>query len=98
MALGSAVLTTGPAPAIGKIQLVDQNVEPGKEAKTPPAEVHVVLPSRLELSCLPADSWTVTVRTEVTTDRLGTLAVLYRALAPGEGRDGVVQPGGVALM
>jgi hypothetical protein len=79
-------------------------VEPGEEVKTPSSEVHVVLPCRLKLSCLPADSWTVPVWTELTIavkisdvdgnrvhliDRLGTLD---RALVPGEKGDGVVQP------
>lgn len=34
------------------------------------------------------------VQWQLSTDRLGSLAVLDRALVPGEERDGVVQPGG----
>ena len=61
----TATLTAGKEPAEGQLQLVDQNVGPGEEVKTPSAEVHVVLPARLELSLLPHKSWSVTVGMEV---------------------------------
>ena len=61
----TAILTASKEPAEGQLQLVDQNVSPGEEVKTPSAEVHVVLPSRLELTLLPHKSWSVTVGMEV---------------------------------
>merc|ERR1740123_2714454 len=61
----TAILTASKEAAEGPLQLVDQNVGPGEEVKTPSAEVHVVLPHRLELGLLPHKSWSVTVGMEV---------------------------------
>ena len=49
---------TGLTPGAG---LVDQNVGPGEVVKTPTADLHVVPPARLELTCLPHNSWSVLV-------------------------------------
>ena len=44
-----------------KVELVDQNVDPTEVVKTPTADLHVVPPARLELTCLPHNSWSVLV-------------------------------------
>jgi len=49
----------------GVVELVDQNVAPGEVVKTPTADLNVVLPASLELSCLPHNSWTVLANREI---------------------------------
>ena len=36
-----------------KVELLDQNVDAGEIVKTPTADLFVVSPARLEISCLP---------------------------------------------
>jgi len=55
----------GADPASGLVELVDKNVAPGEIVKTPTADLTVVIPARLELSCLPYNSWTVLANREV---------------------------------
>ena len=45
----------------GQVELVDQNVDAGEVVKTPTAQLHVVPPSRIQINCIPAKSWTVLV-------------------------------------
>ena len=55
----------GGKPGSGVVELVDQNVAPGEVVKTPTADLNVVIPASLELSCLPHNSWTVLANREV---------------------------------
>ena len=55
----------GADPASGLVELVDKNVAPGEIVKTPTADLTVVIPARLELSCLPQNSWIVLANREV---------------------------------
>eukprot|EP00090_Calanus_glacialis_P028973 TRINITY_DN4645_c0_g1_i5.p1 TRINITY_DN4645_c0_g1~~TRINITY_DN4645_c0_g1_i5.p1 ORF type:complete len:1790 (-),score=673.65 TRINITY_DN4645_c0_g1_i5:326-5671(-) len=55
----------GGEPGNGVVELVDQNVAPGEVVKTPTADLNVVIPASLELSCLPHNSWTVLANREV---------------------------------
>ncbi len=55
----------GGKPGSGVVELVDQNVAPGEVAKTPTADLNVVIPASLELSCLPHNNWTVLASREV---------------------------------
>ena len=45
----------------GQVELLDQNVDAGEVVKTPTAQLHVVPPSRIQINCIPAKSWTVLV-------------------------------------
>ena len=60
-----ATVTGAEKPAIGVVELVDINVAPEEIVKTPTADLNVVNPASLELTCLPHNSWTVMANKEV---------------------------------
>ena len=72
----------GKTAASGVIELVDQNVAPGEIVKTPTADLNVVIPVSLEISCLPHNSWSVLANREISF-KIGIITHAKKALKMG---------------